>query len=89
MDTPRIRTAADWIPVFRARIAALDLTHREIDHLAGLPDGYMSKILAGMYKPGAETIERLCGALALTLVPVVDAEREAAVRAEAMRRRRA
>jgi hypothetical protein len=29
-----------------------------------------------MKRPGARTIERLCGALAVTLVPVVDAERE-------------
>lgn len=83
-----IRTAADWALIFRARIAELELTHREVDFLADLPDGYVSKILAGMKKPGAETIERLCGALALRPILTVDAERDAAVRAEAVRRRR-
>ena len=66
----------DLVEIFRARISELGLTHRETDELARLPDGYTGKILCGMKRPGARTIERLCGALAVTLVPVVDAEHE-------------
>jgi hypothetical protein len=66
-----IRTAADWVPVLRERIATLRLTHLDVDHRAGLSDGHTSKILCGMKKPNGETLARLCAALGLALLPVV------------------
>ncbi len=77
-----IRSATDWASVFRARIAELELSHLEVDQIAGLPDGYCNKILNAKKQPGARTIEKLLGALALALQPVVDAEREEIVRAQ-------
>ncbi len=80
MSERLIRSSADWAVVFRARIVELGLSHLDVDQLAGLPDGYCNKILNAKKRPGARTIERLCGALAIAFVPVVDAEREALVR---------
>jgi predicted transcriptional regulator len=69
-----IRSSTDWATMFRARITELGLSHLDVDQMAGLPDGYCSKILNGKKKPGAVTIERMCGALKLALRPVVDSE---------------
>jgi predicted transcriptional regulator len=67
-----IRSWTDWAAVFRSRITELGYSHLEVDHRAGLPDGYCNKILNGKKKPGAVTIERMCGALGLALRPVVE-----------------
>ena len=80
MSERLIRSSADMVAIFRARIATLGLNCRDVDAMSGLPDGYTNKILNGRKKPGAVTIERLCGALALAFAPVVDTEREAIVR---------
>lgn len=61
----------------------------EVDHRAGLSGGHTSKILCGMKKPSGETIARLCDALALSQVVVRDVSREAMLRAEAPKRKRA
>ena len=82
MSERLIRSSADWPSVFRARAAELGWAHREVDYRAKLPDGYFSKILAGMKNPTTVTIGRICGALALQLRPEVDIEREAIVKAE-------
>jgi predicted transcriptional regulator len=74
MSDGLIRLSTDWADVFRARIADLGLSHSEVDERAGLPDGYCNKIINGKKKPGAVTIERMCGALQLALRLVVDAE---------------
>ncbi len=76
------------VAIFRARIDQLELTHREVDAIAGLPEGYCSKILNSKKKPGAVTIERMCGALAVAFVPIVDTEREAIVRPQWVKKRR-
>lgn len=89
MTETLIRLATDWIPIWRARIAELELTHMEVDHRAGLSGGHTSKILCGMKKPSGETIARLCDALALSQVVVRDVSREAMLRAEAPKRKRA
>ena len=68
MTEQLIRTSADWIPVFRARMRQLGLTHLEVDARAGLSDGHCGKIMCGMRRPTLATIERLCGALDLKLV---------------------
>jgi len=88
MSDHLIRTSADWAAVFRARIAQLGLSHFEVDHLAGLPGGYCNKILNSKKKPGAVTIERLSGALALGFKPEIDVAREAIMRPQWVKRRR-
>jgi hypothetical protein len=88
MSDGLIRCSADWAAVFRARITELGLSCFEVDHLAGLPIGYCNKILNAKKRPGALTIERLCAALALAFVPVIDAEREMVVRPRWVKRRR-
>jgi hypothetical protein len=60
-----IKSAADWISVFRSRISELGLSHLDVDGAAGLSEGHTSKILCGLRKPSAETIARLCAALGL------------------------
>lgn len=83
-----IRSSADMVAIFRARIEELELTHREVDEIAGWADGYCGKILSSMKRPGALTIERMCGALAMAFVPIVDTEREAIVKSRWVKRRR-
>jgi hypothetical protein len=63
-----IRSSADWIPVFRDRIAELRMTHLAVDAAARLSEGHTSKILCGLRRPGADTITRLCEALELVQV---------------------
>jgi hypothetical protein len=83
-----IRTSADWRAVFRARITTLGLSHLDVDQIAGLPDGYCNKILNSKKNPTTVTIARICDALALAFVPVVDADREAIVRSQWSKRQR-
>jgi hypothetical protein len=66
-----IRTSADMVALFAARAKELGLSHREVDELAGLGDGHFSKIMCGDRKPGALTVEGICGALQLAFVPIV------------------
>jgi hypothetical protein len=65
--TEQIRTSADWIAVFRARIRELGLTHLEVDGLAKLSEGHTGKIMCGTRTPSLLTIERLCRALKLSV----------------------
>jgi len=67
-----IRSAADWIAVWRARMAELGLTCLEADARAGLSEGHTSKILCGLRKPSGETRDRLCTALGLLQSVSVD-----------------
>jgi len=88
MSDGLIRSSADWAAVFRARITELGLSHFDVDQIAGMQNGYCNKILNAKKRPGAVTIERMCGALALAFKPVVDAEREAIVRPQWSKQRR-
>jgi hypothetical protein len=88
MTDRMVRSSADMVAIWRDRIEDLGLTHREVDHLAGWGEGYCSKILSSMKRPGALTIERMCGALAMAFVPIVDTEREAIVKSQWVKRRR-
>jgi hypothetical protein len=65
MNDCLIRSTADWIAVWRARMAELGLRCLEVDALAGLSEGHTSKILCGLRKPSGETRDRLCAALGL------------------------
>jgi transcriptional regulator with XRE-family HTH domain len=58
---------ADWIALWRGRLADLGWTHRELDDRAGLGEGYASKLLCGLMKPTAQTIERINRALGISL----------------------
>jgi hypothetical protein len=63
----------EWIALWRAAMVAQDLTHREVDDLAGLGEGYVSKLLCGAREPTAATIARMNRALRIRL----HAQREA------------
>jgi hypothetical protein len=69
-----IRTSTDMVALFRSRALELGLTHLDVDARAGLADGYFGKIVCGMKKPGALTIERLCGALNLAFAPIITSD---------------
>jgi hypothetical protein len=60
-------TRADWIAIWRARIAELGWTHREVDFRAGWGEGYCSKLLCGDREPTATTIARMNRVLGITL----------------------
>lgn len=75
-----VRDIPGMIEVFRNRIQELGLTHATVDALSGLPDGYCSKLMCGMKRPGPIAIDALCGALAIGFVPVVDETQQALVR---------
>ncbi|HEV2156352.1 helix-turn-helix transcriptional regulator [Bradyrhizobium sp.] len=64
-----IRTAPGFVAVFVDRARALGLSHREVDEIAGLGEGYFSKLACGDRRPTASTIEKLCGALHLAFLP--------------------
>jgi hypothetical protein len=82
-DVILIRSAADWIPVFRSRIAELGLSHLDVDGLARLSEGHTSKILCGLRKhPSADTIARLCAALGLVQTVTRDARLKENLRAD-------
>jgi hypothetical protein len=83
-----IRSSADMVAIFRARIAELGITHETVDEIAEWGDGYCSKILAGMKTPTASTIARMCSALALVFRSEVDTERETILKARWVKRRR-
>ncbi|WP_141933476.1 helix-turn-helix transcriptional regulator [Bradyrhizobium sp. UNPA324] len=65
-----IAAPSDWATLFRIRARELGLTHREVDGLANLTDGYFSKICAGKKVPGGEIIVRICAALQVELRPM-------------------
>jgi len=75
MTTP-IRSMDELIAALRARLIELQLTHSTVDGIAGLQDGYTSKLLAP--KPiknlGPVSFEALLGALGVAVVVVEDPE---------------
>lgn len=59
---------ADWIMVWRAAMSAQELTHREVDEMAGLAEGYVSKLMCGQVRePTAATISKMNRALRIRL----------------------
>ena len=65
-------SSADWIGLWRARMADRELTHREVDDLAGLGEGYVSKLMCGQRSPTPRTIARMNRALGIRLRPELD-----------------
>jgi hypothetical protein len=63
-----IGSQAEWIALWRSAMATQRLTHREVDDLAGLAEGYVSKLLCGQVRePTAATISKMNRALRITL----------------------
>ncbi len=60
-------SSADWVALWRAALADRGWTHLELDHRAQLGEGYTGKILCGLVKPTAPTIERINRALGISL----------------------
>jgi Helix-turn-helix domain len=65
-----ITEASHWGAMFRNRARELGLTHREVDELAEIADGYFSKVCAGRKIPGGDVILRICNALRIELRPL-------------------
>jgi hypothetical protein len=74
MSDRLIRSPADWMAIWRARIAELGWTHREVDFRAGWGEGYCSKLLCGDREPTATTISRMNRTLGLRLRLETDTE---------------
>lgn len=59
-------TRADWLSVWKRAAAARGYSYREVDHRAGLTDGYFSRLCCGdIGEPTAPTIAALNRALGL------------------------
>lgn len=79
----------DWmIPIWRARIAELELSLDQVDDLAGLSQGHTAKILRGSKKAAGQTRDRLCVALGLVQSVSIDVDRDAALRCGVTRKKR-
>jgi hypothetical protein len=72
---------SDKVEIFRARIVSLGLSHSAVDRILGKA-GYTNKVMNRKKRLGAKVEAELCRALALKPEFVVDAEREALMRAE-------
>jgi predicted transcriptional regulator len=58
----------EWLALWRSAMSAQDLTHREVDDLAGLAEGYVSKLMCGQVRePTAATISKMNRALRIRL----------------------
>jgi hypothetical protein len=71
-----VRTTEDLRNLFRRRVAHFNISLETLDHIAGLPVRYSSKLLSSDPTKffGAISFEALLGALALQLVALEDAE---------------
>lgn len=76
-----IRSMPELIAALRDRAHELQLTHQTIDSVAGLQDGYTSKLLAPtpIKNLGPVSFEAMLGALGLAVVVVEDPEQVARV----------
>jgi hypothetical protein len=72
MSEGLLGSSADWIALWRARMDERELTHREVDDLANLGEGYVSKLMCGLRSPTPRTIERMNRALGIRLRAVLE-----------------
>ena len=72
---------SDKVEIIRARIVSLGLSHLAVDRLLGKV-GYTNKVMNGKKHLGMKMEADYCRVLALKPEFVVDAEREALMRAE-------
>ena len=74
------------LAIVRQRLIELDTTHAAVDHLAGLHDGYFSKIATQAKQMGVGSLMPVLGALGLRLRVEVDPEAAPVVARLAKRR---
>ena len=67
----------ELIAAWRAAMAASGKTTREVNHDAGLGEGYLAKILCGLRSPTAPTVAKINRVLGIevefVLLPIADA----------------
>jgi DNA-binding phage protein len=76
MTERRIESAADWIGAVVARIEERDLTYAQVEHDAQLGEGYLAKLLSGRKTPTLPPLQRVLGALGLSLALTTAAPQE-------------
>jgi len=88
---PMLRTEADMVEAYRARIRELNISYATVDAISGLPDGYTAKLMSPkpMKGLGEKAIEGLNGALAIGFVPTVDPDQVEKVKGRWAPRKRA
>jgi len=91
--TPALGTVRDYgdlVAVIRARMIELDVTLATVDHVAGLPANYASKLLAPnpSKRLGIMAFGALLGAIGIKLVAIEDTEALARVRRRLVKRRK-
>lgn len=83
-----VRTDADLVEAYRARIRELQITHETVDAIAGWAPGWCSKIMCGMKKPGQRTRDIMNEVLGIAQVIVEDSETAARMRKRWTKRER-
>lgn len=91
--TPALGTVRDYddlVAVIRARMIELDVTLATVDHVAGLPTNYASKLLGPKRsrRMGIIAFGALLGAIGVKLVAIEDTEALARVRNRLVKRRK-
>lgn len=86
-----LRTQADMVEAYRARIRELNISFATVDAISGLPDGYTAKLMAPkpMKGLGEKAIEGLNGALGIGFAVTVDPDQVRRVKGRWVKRKRA
>lgn len=86
-----LRTQAEMVEAYRARIRELNISFATVDAISGLPDGYCAKLMSPkpMKGLGEKAIEGLNGALGIAFTVTVDPEQVERVQGRWTRRKRA
>lgn len=66
------RSISDVMKLVSARRYELRIASRALDDIAGVADGYVSKLECGMKRPGDMSLPSILGALGLKLLVVAD-----------------
>jgi hypothetical protein len=90
MTAKLIHSMSDLLDVIRARRDELNISHETIDHLAGFPAGYTSKLLAPepLRGIGYMSLGAVMGALGMAMVAIEDATAAARVHQKWVPRKR-
>ena len=91
--TPALGTVRDYddlVAVIRARMIELDVTLATVDHVAGLPTNYASKLLGPNPRKGlgGMSFGAILGAIGIKLVAIEDTDALARVRHRLVKRRK-
>lgn len=86
-----LRTQAEMVEAYRARIRELNISFATVDAISGLPDGYTAKLMSPrpMKGLGEKAIEGLNGALGIAFTVMVDPEQVQRVQGRWAKRKRA